>query len=54
MNLDLLNITPLQQELLAYLHDYKDLLFIHEALEHQKEIRFIYLLHAVNHIFKYA
>ncbi|KAJ9581055.1 hypothetical protein L9F63_023765, partial [Diploptera punctata] len=44
--------TPLQLELFSVMKNYQDLYFPERNLKNGEEIRFIYCLHAVNHILK--
>ncbi|KAG0261999.1 hypothetical protein DFQ27_002676 [Actinomortierella ambigua] len=44
--------TPLQRALMEPLNEYKDILFTNRTIENAQEIRNLYVLHALNHIFK--
>lgn len=45
-------LTPLQQEMFAIINNYQDLYFPERTFENADEIRFLYCLHAVNHVLK--
>lgn len=44
--------TPLQRELFSVINNYQDLYFPERNLDNGEEVRFIYCLHAVNHVLK--
>lgn len=44
--------TPLQQELFSIVNNYQDLYFPERSFDNAEEIRFVYCLHAVNHVLK--
>ncbi|KAF9970800.1 hypothetical protein BGZ73_006419 [Actinomortierella ambigua] len=44
--------TPLQRALVEPMNEYKDILFTNRTIETSQEIRNLYVLHALNHIFK--
>ncbi|KAF9585531.1 rRNA-binding ribosome biosynthesis protein utp25 [Lunasporangiospora selenospora] len=44
--------TPLQQALVEPVNDYRDILFTNRTAQSAQEIRNIYVLHALNHIYK--
>ena len=45
-------LTNLQQELFSVVNNYQDLLFCERNFSNAEEIRFVYCLHAVNHVLK--
>ncbi|XP_069682638.1 U3 small nucleolar RNA-associated protein 25 homolog isoform X1 [Periplaneta americana] len=45
-------LTPLQMELFSVVNNYQDLYYPDRTLKNGEEIRFLYCLHAVNHILK--
>lgn len=44
--------TPMQAELFSIINNYQDLYFTERTFENGDEIRFVYALHAINHILK--
>lgn len=44
--------TKLQKELFSIVYSYQDLYFPERSLKNSEEVRFVYCLHAVNHILK--
>ncbi|KAF9161097.1 rRNA-binding ribosome biosynthesis protein utp25 [Mortierella sp. AD010] len=44
--------TPLQQALVEPITEYRDILFTNRTIQNAKEIRNLYVLHALNHVFK--
>lgn len=46
------DLTALQREMFAIVNNYQDLLYPRRTLVNGEEVRFIYCLHAVNHILK--
>lgn len=44
--------TPLQNEIFSVINNYQDLYYPHRTFENAEEIRFVYTVHAVNHILK--
>ncbi|KAF8935328.1 rRNA-binding ribosome biosynthesis protein utp25 [Dissophora ornata] len=44
--------TPLQEALIEPINEYRDILFSNRSMQNAKEIRNIYTLHALNHVFK--
>ncbi|XP_050308453.1 U3 small nucleolar RNA-associated protein 25 homolog isoform X2 [Anthonomus grandis grandis] len=44
--------TPLQQEIFSIVNNYQDLLYPERTFDNAQEIRFVYCLHAVNHVLK--
>ncbi|KAF9957861.1 rRNA-binding ribosome biosynthesis protein utp25 [Mortierella alpina] len=44
--------TPLQLSLVEPMNEYRDILFTNRNMENAKEIRNLYALHALNHVFK--
>ncbi|KAF9988004.1 rRNA-binding ribosome biosynthesis protein utp25 [Modicella reniformis] len=44
--------TPLQEALIEPINQYKDLLFTNRTMQNAKEIRNLYVLHAINHVYK--
>ncbi|KAF9201060.1 rRNA-binding ribosome biosynthesis protein utp25 [Haplosporangium sp. Z 27] len=44
--------TPLQQALIEPITEYRDILFTNRSMQNAKEIRNLYTLHALNHVFK--
>jgi hypothetical protein len=46
--------TELQEGLFPILNEYKDLLFTARTSQNAAEIRSLYVLHAINHLLKYA
>ncbi|KAI1317319.1 rRNA-binding ribosome biosynthesis protein utp25 [Mortierella claussenii] len=44
--------TPLQEALVEPITEYKDILFTNRSMQNAKEIRNLYVLHALNHVFK--
>ncbi|KAK0082100.1 hypothetical protein PV325_011059 [Microctonus aethiopoides] len=54
-NLDSKNpsaMTPLQKELFSIINNYQDLLYCERTFTNEDEIRFVYCLHAINHLLK--
>lgn len=45
-------LTSLQKELFSIINNYQDLLFMQRTFDNADEIRFLYCLHAVNHVLK--
>lgn len=45
-------LTPLQTELFSIINNYQDLFYPNRSLNNAEEIRFIYCLHALNHMLK--
>nr|CAD7194998.1 unnamed protein product [Timema douglasi] len=45
-------LTPLQKELFSIVNNYQDLFYPERNLSNGEEVRFIYCLHAVNHVLK--
>ncbi|CAG2057493.1 unnamed protein product [Timema podura] len=45
-------LTPLQKELFSIVNSYQDLFYPQRNLSNGEEVRFIYCLHAVNHVLK--
>lgn len=46
------NLSPLQSEMFSIINNYQDFYYPHRTFNNCEEIRFIYCLHAVNHILK--
>ncbi|KAG0261853.1 rRNA-binding ribosome biosynthesis protein utp25, partial [Mortierella polycephala] len=44
--------TPLQQALFDPLNEYRDILFTSRTMQNTKELRNLYVLHALNHVYK--
>ncbi|ENN77471.1 hypothetical protein D910_07347 [Dendroctonus ponderosae] len=44
--------TPLQQELFSIVNNYQDLYYPERTFDNAEQIRFVYCLHAVNHVLK--
>lgn len=44
--------TPLQQELFSVVNNYQDLYYPERTFDNAEQIRFVYCLHAVNHVLK--
>ena len=44
--------TPLQAALYSLIKEYRDVSYCNETQEMEQDIRYIYALHALNHIFK--
>ncbi|KAG0204610.1 rRNA-binding ribosome biosynthesis protein utp25 [Mortierella sp. GBA30] len=44
--------TPLQQALIEPMNEYRDILFTNRTMQNAKELRNLYSLHALNHVFK--
>ncbi|KAG0216349.1 hypothetical protein B0O80DRAFT_434675 [Mortierella sp. GBAus27b] len=44
--------TPLQEALMEPISEYKDILFTNRTIQNSKEIRNLYALHAINHVYK--
>ncbi|XP_066149415.1 U3 small nucleolar RNA-associated protein 25 homolog [Euwallacea fornicatus] len=45
-------LTPLQQEIFSIINNYQDLYYPERTFDNAEEIRFIYCLHALNHVLK--
>ncbi|CAG9764899.1 unnamed protein product [Ceutorhynchus assimilis] len=45
-------LTPLQQELFSIINNYQDLYYPERTFDNAEEIRFVYCLHAINHVLK--
>ncbi|XP_046658688.1 U3 small nucleolar RNA-associated protein 25 homolog [Homalodisca vitripennis] len=45
-------LTPLQKELLSVVNNYQDLYYPERTLNNGEEVRFVYCLHAINHVLK--
>ncbi|XP_029036372.2 U3 small nucleolar RNA-associated protein 25 homolog [Osmia bicornis bicornis] len=52
VNTDPSPLTPLQRELFSVINNYQDLYYPEKTFSNDDQIRFIYCLHAVNHILK--
>ncbi|EFN87437.1 digestive organ expansion factor homolog [Harpegnathos saltator] len=46
------SLTPLQQELFSVINNYQDLYYPERSFSNADQIRFVYCLHAINHILK--
>lgn len=46
------NLSQLQLELLSIIHEYRDIYFTERSFSNAEEIRFVYCLHAINHVLK--
>lgn len=44
--------TPLQEKLFPIINEYNDLYFDNKTIENDEELRDIYVLHTINHVFK--
>ncbi|XP_015587698.1 digestive organ expansion factor homolog [Cephus cinctus] len=45
-------LTPLQKELFSIINNYQDLYYSERTFKNEKQIRFIYCLHTINHVLK--
>lgn len=46
------SMTPFQKELFSIINNYQDLLYAERSFKNESQIRFVYCLHAINHILK--
>ncbi|XP_049777851.1 U3 small nucleolar RNA-associated protein 25 homolog [Schistocerca cancellata] len=49
---EIISLTPLQRELFSVIFKYQDLYFPERTLNNCEQIKFVYCLHAINHILK--